>query len=306
MADSRSVVITGASRGLGLATAAHLYQRGWTVLAAMRTPADGMARLRAITSASPDDPRLIGVTIDLEDPASIAGAGAAIREAVGSPDGLVHNAGLAGVGSLEEMPQEKWEQIFATNFFGPLRLTRELLPSMRAAGRGRVVVISSQGAIRGMPGIGAYSASKGALERWAESLSQEIAAFGLGVTVLVAGSFKTDILELTQTYADPSGPYAIHHEKLERNGRRFLRIAGAPVKFAPAVERALHDRGPYARHGVGIDAHLLMLGSRVMPGALLQRIVSRALGMPKPGSLKSGGPLLATSSPDRASTHREG
>lgn len=306
MADGRSVVVTGASRGLGRATAAHLYQRGWTVVAAMRTPADGMARLRAVTGAPHDDARLIGVQLDLDDPASIAAAAGAIRDAVGAPYGLVHNAGLAGVGSLEEMPHEKWEQIFSTNFFGPVRLTRELLPAMRAAGRGRVVMVSSVGSIRGMPGIGAYSASKGALERWAESLSQEIAAFGIGVTVLVAGSFRTDILELTQTYADASGPYALHHANLERNGRRFLRFAGAPEQFAPAVERALEERRPYARHGVGIDARLLFLGSRLVPGALLQRVVGRALGLPKPGSLRPDSQPRAGSSPGRASELPEG
>jgi len=292
VADGRSVVVTGASRGLGLATAAHLHRHGWTVLAAMRSPDEGLHRLRAITGAEEDDPRLIGVRLDLDDPASITAAACVIHDVTGAPYALVHNAGVAGVGSLEEMPQRIWEQIFSTNFFGPVRLTRELLPAMRAAGRGRIVMVSSQGAIRGMPGIGAYSAAKAALERWAESLSQEIAACGLGVTVLVAGTFQTDILELTQTYADPRGPYAIHHAQLERNGRRFLRFARAPERFAPAVARALDERSPYARHGVGIDARLLLLGSRLLPGGVLQTIVGRALGLPRPGSLQ-GDPLQA-------------
>lgn len=305
MADGRSVVVTGASRGLGRASAAHLYARGWTVVAAMRSVDDGMARLRAVTGAAHDDPRLIGVHLDLDDAVSVEEAARCVVDSVGAPHAVVHNAGVAGVGTLEEMPHERWEQIFSTNLFGPVRLTRELLPSMRAAGRGRIVVVSSQGAIRGMPGIAAYSASKGALERWAESLSQEIAAFGLGVTVLVAGSFKTDILELTTTYADPAGPYAIHHVNLERNGRRFLRIANPPERFAPAVARALDETRPYARHAVGIDARLLLFGSRMLPNALLGRIVGRALGMPKPGSLRAGGPPPAASSAAPASTRRE-
>ena len=76
-----------------------------------------------------------------------------------------------------------WEQIFTTNFFGPVQLTKRLLPGMRNAGRGRIIMVSSEGAIRGMPAIGAYSAAKGAIERWAEALSQEVAPFGLGVSV---------------------------------------------------------------------------------------------------------------------------
>jgi NAD(P)-dependent dehydrogenase (short-subunit alcohol dehydrogenase family) len=294
VADTRSVVITGASRGLGLATAAHLHRAGWTVLAAMRSPEQGLERIRAITGSSKDDPRLVGIGLDLDDPDSIVAASSAIRSAVGSPSGLVHNAGVAGVGCLEEMPMSVWEQIFSTNFFGPVRLTRELLPVMRNAGRGRIIMVSSQGAIRGMPAIGAYSAAKGALERWAESLSQEIAPFGLGVSVLVAGTFKTDILELTTTYADRDGPYAQHHAALERFGGRFLRFAAPPERFAPAVAEALDDRRPFSRQTVGADARLLMLGNRLLPTRLLQRITCRVIGIPAAGALH-GHPLQTAS-----------
>jgi NAD(P)-dependent dehydrogenase (short-subunit alcohol dehydrogenase family) len=287
VADHRSVVITGASRGLGFATAVYLYGAGWTVLAAMRTPDQGLARLRAITGAQHDDPRLIGVRLDLDDPESIAEAGREIESSVGAPYGLVHNAGVAGVGCLEEMPMSVWEQIFSTNFFGPVRLTKELLPAMRRAGRGRIVMISSQGAISGMPAIGAYSAAKGGLERWAESLSQEIAPFGLGVSVLVAGTFKTDILELTTTYADRQGPYAQHHAGLEAFGARFLRFASPPDRFGPAVAKALNSSRPFSRSAVGFDSRLLMVGSRFIPTRLLQRITCRAIGIPAAGSLQS-------------------
>lgn len=290
MAGPRTAVITGASRGLGLATAAHLYRAGWHVVAAMRSTAEGLERLRAATGAPADDPRIVGVRLDLDDPASIRAAADEIIDCVGAPDGLVHNAGVAGVGCLEELPMPVWEQIFSTNFFGPVRLTRHLLPAMRNAGTGRIVVVSSMGAVRGMPGIAAYSAAKGALERWGESLSLEIAPFGLGVTVLVAGSFRTDILELTETYADPTGPYAGHHVGLETSGRRFLRLAGAPERFAPAVARALDERAPFTRHGVGLDAKALLAGNRIVPARLMQRIVGRAVGLPRPGSLR-GDPL---------------
>ena len=179
----------------------------------MRSPDVGLERLRSVTGAGPTMRRLHGVQLDVDDPTSIAAAAREVLDTVGAPDGLVHNAGVAGVGCVEEMPAAVYQQIFSTNFFGPVLLTKELLPAMRAAGRGRIVVVSSEGGMRGMPGISAYSAAKGALERWAESLSQEIAPFGLGVTVLVAGTFKTDILELTTTYADPDGPYADLHAR---------------------------------------------------------------------------------------------
>ena len=278
MADPRSVVVTGASRGLGRATAAHLHRAGWTVLAAMRNPD------RDCNVA--DDPRFIPIRLDLDDEASVAAAAAEINERVGPPDGIVHNAGIAGVGTLEEMPLATWEQIFSTNLFGPVRLTKALLPSMRAAGRGRIVLVSSQGAVRGMPAIGAYSAAKGALERWGESLSQEIAPFGLGVSIIVTGTFKTDILELTTTWEDTSGPYAPLHLALRRTGDRIMRIARPPKTFAPAVARALADTAPFRRRAVGIDAQLLLLGSHLLPGRVLQRITGAALGIPGPGSLR--------------------
>jgi NAD(P)-dependent dehydrogenase (short-subunit alcohol dehydrogenase family) len=256
------------------------------VVAAARSPEDALERLRERTGAPSGDPRLRGVRLDLDEPTSIEAAAQTILDTVGAPDGVVHNAGIAGVGCLEELPMATWAQMFSTNFFGPVRFTRALLPAMRAAGRGRIVLVSSVGAVRGMPGIGAYSATKGALERWAESLSFEIAPFGLGVTVLVAGSFKTDILELTQTYADPDGPYAGLHVGLETSGRRFLRFAGPPERFAPAVERALREDRPFSRHGVGTDARLLLFGSRLLPAGLLQRITTRALGIPPPRALR--------------------
>ena len=225
MGEPRSVVITGASRGLGLASATHLYNLGWRVVAAMRSVDVGLERLRAATGAAADDPRLVGVRLDLDDPASIAAAARAIEEAVGAPDALVHNAGIAAVGSVEEMPFEVWEGLFRTNLFGPVRLTQELLPSMRAAGRGRIVVISSQGGIRGMPLISAYSASKGALERWAEALAEEIAPFGMGVTILVSGTFNTDILtEQTIEYGDPQRAVRCAQRRDPSHGR----VRGAP------------------------------------------------------------------------------
>src|SRR5262245_141090 len=135
MAEPRSVVVTGASRGLGLATASHLHRRGWRVVAAMRSPDEGLERLCEATRSRPDDPRIVAVRLDLDDPASISTAADAVHRAVGSPDGLVHNAGVAGVGSVEELPMNVWQHIFSTNFFGPVQLTKELLPGMRAAGR---------------------------------------------------------------------------------------------------------------------------------------------------------------------------
>jgi NAD(P)-dependent dehydrogenase (short-subunit alcohol dehydrogenase family) len=288
MQEPRSVVITGASRGLGFASAAHLYRLGWRVVGAMRTPDAGLERLRATTGAAADDPRLLGVRLDLEDATSIAAAGKAIEQSIGAPDVLVHNAGIAAVGSVEDLPTEVWHRIFATNLFGAVALTRALLPSMRAAGRGRIVFVSSQGGTRGMPTIGAYSASKGALERWAESLAQEIAPFGLGVTILVTGTFRTDILteQTTADHGNYAGPYARHYAAARGMEDFVLRMARPPERFARALAKAVDERAPFAKHAVGPDAVLLALGNRVLPGWLLHRLVRLAMRLPRPGSLR--------------------
>ena len=292
MREPRSVVITGASRGLGLASAAHLYGLGWRVVGAMRSPEVGLERLRAATGAGAADPRLLGVRLDLDDAASIGAAADAIERAVGAPDALVHNAGIAAVGCVEEMSFEACEQLFRTNLFGPLRLTKALLPSMRAAGRGRIIVVSSQGGIRGMPAISAYSAAKGALERWAEALAEEIAPFGLGVTILVAGMFKTDILtEQTPHYGDHGGPYAAHYAGIERTGGVMVRFANPPERFAAALARVLDERVPFARHAVGFDARLLLVGSRLLPGRLLHHLIRLAMRLPRHGALHGRPPI---------------
>ena len=286
--ELRSVVITGASRGLGLASAIHLYKLGWRVVGAMRSPDVGLERLRAVSGAAAGDPRLIGVRLDLEDPASIVAAAEAIQQAVGAPYALVHNAGIAAVGCVEDMAFEVWERLFRTNLFGPVRLTKELLPSMRAAGRGRIVVISSQGGVRGMPSISAYSASKGALERWAEALAEEVAPFGLGVTILVSGMFQTDILtEQTPHHGNLTGPYAAHYAGIERTGRSMMRLlANPPERFASALARVLDEKVPFARHAVGVDARMLLLGSRLLPGRLLHHLIRLAMGLPRRGALR--------------------
>jgi short-subunit dehydrogenase len=152
--------------------------------------------------------------------------------------------------------------LIRTNLFGPVRLTQELLPSMRAAGRGRIVVISSQGGIRGMPSISAYSASKGALERWAEALAEEIAPFGMGSPSWCP--------EPSRRTSSPSRPSSTGPQRAVRRAQRrdpshggiAVRLAARPERFAKALARFIDERAPFARHAVGVDAHLLMFASR--------------------------------------------
>ncbi|OBA82048.1 short-chain dehydrogenase/reductase [Mycobacterium sp. 1164966.3] len=296
MAEPRTVVITGASRGLGFASAVRLYREGWRVVAAMRTPDPGMARLREATGAGEDDDRLIGVQLDLCDPASVAAAGKAIGEAVGAPYAVVHNAGIAAGGMVEEAGTQLWQNMFATHVFGPVELTKALLPTMRAAGEGRIVLVCSAAGVRGQPAAAPYGAAKGAVERWGESLAGEIAPFGLGVTILVAGMYDTDIItdDGVTDDRDLNGPYARLHPTIYARGRFATSFARPPERFTDGLVKALADTSPFRRRGVGTDASILLVANRFLPAIAMHHMSRIFLGIPRRGSMRRGAwPLTA-------------
>jgi NAD(P)-dependent dehydrogenase (short-subunit alcohol dehydrogenase family) len=296
MGEPRTVVITGASRGLGFASTVRLYREGWRVVAAMRTPDRGMPLLRDATGAGDDNDRLIGVQLDLTDAASISAAAKAIEEAVGAPYALVHNAGISAAGMVEETDMALWQKMFATHVIGPVALTQALLPSMRAAGEGRIVLVASTAGVRGQPATAPYSASKGAMERWGESMACEIAPFGLGVTVLVTGTYDTDIITDAGTTDDRNfdGPYARLHDTMNTRGRFAIRFARAPERFPDGLLKALDDRGPFRRRGVGLDASMLLASNRILPASGMHHVSRIVLGIPRQGSMRGGAvPLTA-------------
>lgn len=296
MTDTRSVVITGASRGLGFASAVRLYREGWRVVAAMRTPDRGMPALREAAGAADDDDRLIGVQLDLTDSASIAAAAKVIEEAVGAPFAVVHNAGISAAGMVEETDIALWQSMFDTSVLGPVALTQALLPSMRAAGKGRIVLVSSAAGVRGQPATAPYSAAKGALERWGESMACEIAPFGLGVTILVAGTYDTEIITDAGTTDDRdfTGPYARLHNTMNSRGRFAVSFARRPERFTDGLLKALADDGSFRRRGVGPDASMLLLSNRVLPAIGMHHMSRIILGIPRYGSMRDGAWPLTT------------
>ena len=290
MAEPRTAVITGASRGLGFASAVRLYREGWRVVAAMRTPERGLKLLREATLAGPDDDRLDGLQLDLLDTASIAAAAKAIEEAVGAPYALVHNAGISAAGMMEETDISLWQNMFSTSVLGPVALTKALLPSMREAGEGRIVLVSSAAGVRGQPATAPYSAAKGALERWGESMACEIAPFGLGVTVLVAGTYDTDIITDAGTTdnRDFAGPYARLHNTMNTRGRAAMKLARPPERFTDGLLKALGDQKPFRRRGLGPDASILLVLNRLLPASGMHHVSRIMLGIPRQGSLRGG------------------
>jgi NAD(P)-dependent dehydrogenase (short-subunit alcohol dehydrogenase family) len=167
---------------------------------------------------------------------------------------------------------------------------------MRAAGEGRIVLVSSAVGVRGQPVTAPYSAAKGALERWGESMACEIAPFGLGVTVLVAGFYDTEIItEAGMTdKRNFDGPYARLHTTMNSRQRFAISIARPPERFTDGLFKALDDQKPFRRRAVGPDAWMLLAFNRILPAMAMHDMSRVVLGIPKQGSMRDGAWPLTT------------
>ncbi len=163
-------------------------------------------------------------------------------------------------------------------------------------GRGTHRAGSSAAGVRGQPGTAPYSAAKGALERWGESMACEIAPFGLGVTVLVAGTYDTEIITDAGTTDDRNfdGPYARLHDTMNTRGRFAISFARPPERFTDGLLKALDDQGAFRRRGVGPDASMLLASNRILPSSGMHHMSRIVLGIPRQGSMRDGAwPLTA-------------
>jgi short-subunit dehydrogenase len=158
------------------------------------------------------------------------------------------------------------------------------------------VLVCSTAGVRGQPATAPYSASKGAMERWGESLAAEIAPFGLGVTVLITGVYDTDIITDAGTTDDRDldGPYARLHQTMSSRGRFAMRFARPPDRFADGLLKALEDRAPFRRHGVGPDASMLLASNRLLPPSGMHHMSRLVLGIPRQGAMRGGAYPLTT------------
>ena len=165
----RSVLITGTSSGIGQTTAIALAKRGWRVFATMRDLIKRSLLDQALRDAGVHDVAEV-MQLDVASKASIQAATEAILSRTGNKlDAVVHNAGVAAAGAMEDVPEAQLRRVMETNFFGVVELTRALLPAFREQRSGRIVIVTSEAAFMGQPTNSIYCASKWALEGWAES-----------------------------------------------------------------------------------------------------------------------------------------
>ena len=244
-------LITGANRGLGLAIARAALDAGDSVVATARNP-------RAVTDAlGAASPALLPVALDVTSAEAADAAVSAALAQFGRVDVLVNNAGYGQLGAFEEVGMDAMRRQFETNVFGLMTVTQAVLPILRRQRSGHIFNLSSIGGFRGGDRASAYAASKFAVEGFSESLGAELAAFGIRVTVVEPGFFRTDFLEDTSVqyghieiadYTEASAATKAFYD--DRNGKQ----AGDPAKLGAALVRLASDPKPPVRFPVGSDA----------------------------------------------------
>jgi len=248
---SKTWFITGATRGLGADIAAAALQAGDRVVATDRQRAAVSDKL------GPDSDRLLSLSLDVNDAAQAQAAVAAAVERFGGIDVLVNNAGYGYIGFFEESSPADIEAQFATNVFGLFNVTRAALPAMRAARRGHVFNLSSTAGIRGIAAGTLYCATKFAVEGFSESLAQELQPFGIHVTIVEPGPFRTDFLtpESVKFTAAALPDYEARRTEMrasfeQRNGKQ----PGDPARLAAAIVTLSNEAEPPLRFAAGAMA----------------------------------------------------
>lgn len=277
----RSALITGASTGIGRATALHLDAAGWRVFAGVRKEEDAES-LRAASSE-----RLAPLILDVTDAGQIAAAAEHVGAELGDAglDGLVNNAGIGVMGPLETIPLEDFQRQIAVNLTGQVAVTQAMLPLIRRA-RGRIVFVSSAGGRMALPFAGPYHAAKFGLEGVADSLRQELRPWGIEVSVIEPGSIDTPIWERAVSGYEamaaraPAEQEALYGERLaglKEGAERTAARGIAPEKAAKAIEQVLTRRRPRTRRRVGMDARGQVLLRRLLPDRALDRLIAAFL-----------------------------
>ena len=258
----RVVLVTGAGSGIGLATARAFALQGDRVFGSVRDEAGRASLTEAVQGGS----RPQAVEFDVTDERAVRHAIEVVVEQVGAIDVLVNNAGIALVGPVETSTDDDWRRVFEVNVLGAVRVTRAVLPSMRAAGGGVIVNVSSINGRFAVPFLGAYSASKFGLEAMSESLHYEVEDYGIRVLVVEAGQFDTPIFDKMRGLPepDPNSPYAAAELASRRSSPNPGEAADPAIAAAVIVEAVNGDRGGF-RHAAGQDAELYLQTRAELP-----------------------------------------
>jgi NAD(P)-dependent dehydrogenase (short-subunit alcohol dehydrogenase family) len=277
-----AVLVTGASTGIGRATALHLERLGFDVYAGVRREEDG-ERVAADSSG-----RCVPVLCDITDAAAIDTVAQRLTDELGDAglNGLVNNAGIAQPAPIEIIPIDDFRNQLEVNLVGQVAVTQAMLPLLRRA-RGRIVNVSSVGGRVASPALGAYSASKFAIEALSDSMRKELHPWDIHVSVIEPGAISTEIWRrggeaadttLDRVPAEKRALYADLVSAVRKMARRMDEQGLAPEKVAERIGHALTARRPRTRYVVGTDARIQIALAAVLPDRAFDAVTRRLLG----------------------------
>ena len=272
----QTVLITGASSGIGQATALYLAQRGYSVIGTSRS----IARLGSLQSEAVKlGLSVASAELDINSDEGVDGVLPRLIEEHGVIDVLVNNAGYGVRGPLEYTSMAELKSEFETNFFAVVRLIKAVLPGMIREGRGTIVNVSSVLGRLGTPFNSAYVSSKFAVEGLSESLRTELWPLGIRVAVVEPGAVRTNF-HRNQVFSEgveaDGSAYSRFVDRFTSKHARFERLAADPVKVSRVIHKIIRTGRPALRHPVGPDARLGMLAARLIPERLFHALLSRA------------------------------
>jgi short-subunit dehydrogenase len=264
---NRTAVVTGASSGIGRATAASLVARGYRVIGTSRDP-DGIATSDRI-------PGVEYAALDLTDPAAVE----AFARHLEDVDVLVNNAGESQSGPIEHLPMDAIERLFRLNVFGPVRLTQLALPGMRSRGYGRIVMVGSMLASFPLAYRSSYVAAKAALKGFAEGARLEVSPFGVEIVTVEPGSISTGISGRRTTYIGDDSPYSADFATMLTALDRNESAGISAETVAATIVEAIQSPRPRPFYAVGSRAPVVFALQRVLPRSLVLTMVARRHGL---------------------------
>lgn len=270
----KTVLITGCSSGIGLATAKNFQEAGWNVAATMRNPADQpeLAKL----------PNVICPALDVNDKASIQKAIDATIARFSAIDVVVNNAGYALMGAFETLDEDQVRRQFDTNVFGLMEVCRAVLPYFRARGEGLIINVASMVGRVPLPLYSVYNASKHAVEGFTEGLVYELEPLGVRVKIIEPGAVNTNFFGRSSDRANGTGEKAYEAYSAEQLGvMDDIGPGGSrPSDAAKVIWQAANDSSRRLRYSVGIDAHALLAARRLLPETLFRDMIKMSLSRP--------------------------
>ncbi|MGD9247193.1 MAG: SDR family oxidoreductase [Desulfobacteraceae bacterium] len=276
---NQNVLITGASTGLGLATALHLAKIGFRVYATSLSRAD---RQTVEDRALAADVTLRFLQLDITNKNSIDAAIGHIIDECGEIFALVNNAGTRLRGCFEDLQDKEIRRLFKTNVFGTMAITRAVLPYMREVSCGRIIMITSVAGKIGSFGLSAYCASKFSQEGFTESIAQELLPFGIRLSIIEPGIINTEAWTTNRVIAKESAnhrsPYFNWFQRMEALSDQLVRSSRTTsLDVAKLVEKALTAKRPKLRYMVGNRAKVIFMLRRYLPGEIFDRFYFNAI-----------------------------